>query len=44
MKRKPSFLSKESKWTWNKLASERGRRDGKSEKPTTEWGQILFLF
>jgi hypothetical protein len=45
MKRKPSFLSKESKWTWNKLASERGRRDGKSEKPTTEWGanSVPFL-
>jgi cell division protein FtsB len=45
MKRKMSFLSKESKWTWNKLASERGRRDGKSEKPTTEWGanSVPFL-
>lgn len=45
MKRRPSFLSKESKWTWNKLASERGRRDGKSEKPTTEWGadSVPFL-
>jgi hypothetical protein len=45
MKRKPSFLSKESKWTWNKLASERGRRDGKSEKPTTQWGanSVPFL-
>jgi len=45
MKRKPSFLSKESNWTWNKLASERGRRDGKSEKPTTEWGanSVPFL-
>jgi len=45
MKRKPSFLSKESKWTWNKLAEERGRRDGKSEKPTTEWGanSVPFL-
>jgi hypothetical protein len=45
MKRKPSFLSKESKWTWNKLASERGRRDGKSEKPTIEWGanSVPFL-
>jgi len=45
MKLKPSFLSKESKWTWNKLASERGRRDGKSEKPTTEWGanSVPFL-
>jgi len=45
MKHKPSFLSKESKWTWNKLASERGRRDGKSEKPTTEWGanSVPFL-
>ncbi len=45
MKRKPSFLSKESKWTWNKLASQRGRRDGKSEKPTTEWGanSVPFL-
>jgi hypothetical protein len=45
MKRKPSFLSKESKWTWNKLAAERGRRDGKSEKPTTEWGanSVPFL-
>jgi hypothetical protein len=45
MKRKPSFLNKESKWTWNKLASERGRRDGKSEKPTTDWGanSVPFL-
>jgi len=45
MKRKPSFLSKESKWTWNKLAAQRGRRDGKSEKPTTEWGanSVPFL-
>lgn len=45
MKRKLSLLSKESKWTWNKLASERGRRDGKSEKPTTEWGadSVPFL-
>ncbi len=45
MKHKPSFLSKESKWTWNKLASERGRRDGKSEKPTTDWGanSVPFL-
>jgi hypothetical protein len=45
MKRKPSFLSTESKWTWNKLAAERGRRDGKSEKPTTEWGanSVPFL-
>jgi hypothetical protein len=45
MKRKPSFLSKESNWSWNKLASERGRRDGKSEKPTTEWGadSVPFL-
>jgi hypothetical protein len=45
MKRKPSLPSKESKWTWNKLASERGRRDGKSEKPTTEWGadSVPFL-
>ncbi len=45
MNRKPSFLSKESKWTWNKLAAQRGRRDGKSEKPTTEWGanSVPFL-
>lgn len=45
MKRKPSFLKNESTWTWNKLASERGRRDGKSEKPTTEWGanSVPFL-
>jgi hypothetical protein len=45
MKLKPSFLSKESKWTWNKLATQRGRRDGKSEKPTTEWGanSVPFL-
>ena len=45
MKRKLTFLSKESKWTWNRLASERGRRDGKSEKPTTEWGanSVPFL-
>jgi hypothetical protein len=45
MKRKPSFLIKESKWTWNKLAAQRGRRDGKSEKPTTAWGanSVPFL-
>jgi hypothetical protein len=45
MKRKPSFLSTESKWTWNKLAAVRGRRDGKSEKPTIEWGtnSVPFL-
>lgn len=45
MNLKPSFLSKESKWSWNKLAAERGRRDGKSEKPTTEWGanSVPFL-
>jgi hypothetical protein len=45
MKRKPSFLIKESKWTWNKLAAQRGRRDGKSEKPTTNWGanSVPFL-
>ena len=45
MKRKISIFSKESKWTWNKLAAERGRRDGKSEKPTTEWGanSVPFL-
>jgi len=45
MKRKPSFLIKESKWTWNKLAAQRGRRDGKSEKPTIEWGanSVPFL-
>ncbi len=45
MKRKSTLPSKESKWTWNKLASERGRRDGKSEKPTTEWGadSVPFL-
>ena len=45
MKRKSALFSKESKWTWNKLASERGRRDGKSEKPTTEWGanSVPFL-
>ena len=45
MKRKPSFLIKESKWTWNKLAAQRGRRDGKSEKPTTDWGanSVPFL-
>jgi hypothetical protein len=45
MKRKLSFLSKESKWTWNKLATQRGRRDGKSEKPTTAWGanSVPFL-
>lgn len=45
MKRKPTFLRKESKWSWNKLASERGRRDGKSEKPTTDWGanSVPFL-
>jgi hypothetical protein len=45
MKQRPNFLSKESKWTWNKLASERGRRDGKSEKPTSDWGaeSVPFL-
>ena len=45
MKRKLSFLIKESKWTWNKLAAQRGRRDGKSEKPTIEWGanSVPFL-
>lgn len=45
MNLKPSFLRKESKWSWNKLAAERGRRDGKSEKPTTEWGanSVPFL-
>jgi hypothetical protein len=45
MKRKPSFLSRESKWTWNKMAAQRGRRDGKSEKPTTDWGanSVPFL-
>jgi NADH:ubiquinone oxidoreductase subunit 6 (subunit J) len=45
MKLRPFFLSKESKWSWNKLASERGRRDGKSEKPTIEWGpnSVPFL-
>ena len=45
MKRKLSFLIKESKWTWNKLAAQRGRRDGKSEKPTTNWGanSVPFL-
>jgi hypothetical protein len=45
MKRKPAFLIKESKWTWNKLAAQRGRRDGKSEKPTTAWGanSVPFL-
>ena len=45
MKRKPSFLIKESKWTWNKLAAQRGRRDGKSEKPTIAWGanSVPFL-
>lgn len=45
MKRKPSFLNRESKWTWNKMAAQRGRRDGKSEKPTTDWGanSVPFL-
>ena len=45
MKSKPAILNKENKWTWNKLASERGRRDGKSEKPTPEWGanSVPFL-
>jgi hypothetical protein len=35
----------ESKWTWNKLAEQRGRRDGKSEKPTLEWkaNSVPFL-
>lgn len=44
MKRKLSFLRKESKWSWNKLAAERGRRDGKSEKPTTDWGENSVPF
>jgi hypothetical protein len=45
MKRKSRSLGKESKWSWNRLAAERGRRDGKSEKPTTEWGanSVPFL-
>lgn len=45
MKRTPSFLKREKNWSWNKLASERGRRDGKSEKPTTEQGahSVPFL-
>lgn len=45
MKFKPSFLRKESTWSWNKLATQRGRRDGKSEKPTTDWGpnSVPFL-
>jgi hypothetical protein len=45
MKHNLSFFNKESKWTWNKLATQRGRRDGKSEKPTTEWGahSVPFL-
>lgn len=35
----------ESKWSWNKLAEQRGRRDGKSEKPTLEWkaNSVPFL-
>lgn len=44
MKRKLTFFNKESKWTWNKLASQRGRRDGKSEKPTTAWGSNSVPF
>ena len=45
MSRNLAFLKKENKWTWNKLASERGRRDGKSEKPTIDWGanSVPFL-
>ncbi len=45
MKLKQLLLGKESKWSWNKLAAARGRRDGKSEKPTTEWGanSVPFL-
>jgi len=40
-----AFSARESKWSWNKLATERGRRDGKSEKPTTEGGanSVPFL-
>ena len=39
------FSGSEGKWTWNKLAVERGRRDGKSEKPTLEWkaNSVPFL-
>ena len=39
------FSVSEGKWTWNKLAVERGRRDGKSEKPTLEWkaNSVPFL-
>ena len=35
----------ESKWSWNKIAEQRGRRDGKSEKPTLEWkaNSVPFL-
>lgn len=35
----------ESKWSWNKLAEQRGRRDGKSEKPTLDWkaNSVPFL-
>lgn len=45
MKLTSAFSGRESKWSWNKLATERGRRDGKSEKPTTEWGanSVPFL-
>jgi hypothetical protein len=44
MKRKLTFFNKQSKWSWNKLASQRGRRDGKSEKPTTAWGSNSVPF
>lgn len=44
MSRRTNFLKKENKWSWNRLASERGRRDGKSEKPTNEWGENSVPF
>lgn len=39
------LFSREKKWSWNKLAADRGRRDGKSEKPTLEWkaNSVPFL-
>ena len=45
MKFRPSFRRSEDNWSWNKLAQERGLRDGKSEKPTLDWGpdSVPFL-
>lgn len=45
MKLTSRFTRSEGKWTWNKLAEQRGRRDGKSEKPTLDWraNSVPFL-